>query len=441
MAKKQTESTSENQQRQTRKDILKARKLSEQTRQVRIGVGIVASILLLIVLFGLINELAIQPNRPVADVRGETITLREWQQRVRYERAQLIILLENQLEAFNGDVGVIQQFSGQAITQLLDAEGFGQGVLDAMIDEQLIRQAAEARGITVTDEEVQTEFEAIYNYFGGDSPTPFPTPTQTIMPTPSITPIPTAVITEVLPTATPFPTPTAGPTSTPRPTATPVSLEAFQEQSGEFLAQLAEFGIDETLFLETIRTSIYRDKLVEALSEEEALATEAPHASFFVLSFDTEEEANEALAVVEAEGYLSAWNQIRSTPFDPESESTADATEVPWRSQETIEGTAFAEVAELVFELPLNEPSGIVVEELDEDNSRYYIVMVSGREIRPLSEGEYQQNQQELLTAFLASQTDVERTTNSLNRAPRQPVLDPLFLAPPTATPPAAGGS
>lgn len=435
MAKKRNQDNDAVNRRQTRKDVLKARKLNEQTRQIRIGVIVVAVLIVAILAFAAINELFIQPGRAVAEVEGESISLREWQNRVRYERAQLIILLENQLEAFGGDVGIIQQFSGQAILQLLDEETFGQTVLDAMIDEVKVRHAADERGITVSQADIDAEIGQIYNFFDGELPTPRPTATETIMPTPSLTPIPTQVITEVLPTQEPLPTATLGPTSTPGPTATPVTQESFDEQYGDFLSRLDEFGIDDATFRSTIENSIYRERLADAIAEEEALATSAPHASYFNLAFGTEEEANEALAMIEADGFLTVWNTIRSLPVDPESESTADASEIVWRTEEAIESIAGGLIAETVFNAPIDTPTEVLSEEVDGVTS-YYILMVSGREERPLTESQIAQNKQERLASFLANRLDIQRFTSVyLGRAPRQPILDPLFLAQPTATP------
>ncbi|MCB0057855.1 MAG: SurA N-terminal domain-containing protein, partial [Caldilineaceae bacterium] len=206
MAKKQTE-IPEVAGRQTRKEELRARKQQQQLRQVKIAVGIVLGLLVLVVLVGVITEFFIVPNRAVATVDGEPIALRDWQERVVFERAQRIIFLENQYEAFAGDVGIIQQFAGQTIVDLQSPEVLAQDVLDSMVDETVIRQEAEARGITVTDADVDARIAEQFNFFGGESPTPVPTGTATAVPTPSLTPIPTPVITDVVPTSTPFPTP------------------------------------------------------------------------------------------------------------------------------------------------------------------------------------------------------------------------------------------
>lgn len=437
MAKKRQQQENTSEQRVTRKEILRKRRYREQTRQLRIGVGIVAALLALLFIIAIINEYAIAPNRPVAVVRGEEISLADWQDRVRFERAQRIIFLENQLEAFGGDVGIIQQFYGQLMQELLDADGLGQTVLNQMVDEVIVRQAAQARDVFITPEDVDQAIAENYNYFGGESPTPIPSPTATIEPTPSITPIPTQVITDVLPTNTPFPTQEPGPTGTPPPTATPVSEEVFREEYGEFLSQLRGYGVKEETFRKAVEAQLYLERLTELLSA--AMPKEAEKVSFFLLSFGTEEEALEAQALIESEGYLAVWNQIRSLPFDPESTATADASEILWRSRPATESSVGADVAAAAFELPLNTPSDLIVEELDGEPVAYYLLMVTGREVRPLTAAEIQQNEQQLVTNFIADQQtgEVEFTNYDAGRAPSSPVLDPLFLQPqPTATPP-----
>lgn len=437
MAKKRREKENLDSQRQSRREILRQRKLNEQKKQVRIGVAIVGGLLAIVFLVAIVNEFFVAPNRPVAVVQGENITLQEWQNRVRLERAQRVVLLENQLEAFGGDVGIIQQFSGQIMVDLQDADGLGQNVLNTMIDELVIRQAAAARGITVTDEDVSREIGELYGYFGGGLPTPEPEPTETMMPTPSITPIPTQVITDVLPTTIPIPSPTAGPTFTPQPTATPVSEESFNEQYSEILTRLVDLGADEVTYRESVRSQIYRELLQEALVEETGLSSEAEHVSFYLLSYGSEEEANEAVAMIEADTFLNVWNEVRSVPFDPESTSTGSATEVVWRSRTALANSVSPQVADAVFALPLSTPSDLIVSPIDEETSQYFIAMVSGREIRPLSANEIQNAEQENLASFVSLQQveQVELTGYDRGRVPTQPVLDPLFTQPPTPTP------
>ncbi|GJM39797.1 MAG: hypothetical protein DHS20C20_00790 [Ardenticatenaceae bacterium] len=436
MAKKQ-ESTTTSEQRQTRKEVLLARKQAQQTRQIRIGVAIVGGLLLVVFLAAVINELIIAPNRAVAIVNEEEISLRDWQDRVEFERAQRIILLENQLEAFQGNVGIVQQFAGQTINELFQTEQLGQAALNQMIDEVIIRHAAEARGITVTDADVQQEIGETFSFYDGGLPTPFPTATSTTEPTPSITPLPTAVITEVLPTNTPFPTATLAPTTAPAPTATPVSAEAFQQEFSDFMTQFEDLGVSEELYREIVRTQIYRERLLEVLIEEDELSDEAEQVSFFVLQFNTEEEANEAAALVDAGEYLDVWNEIRSIIPDPESGSTAVASEVLWRTQEATVSSFGVEVAEAAFDLPVGEPSGVISRTVDAQTTRFYLIQLSGKEVRPLSETEFQTVQLENLATFIDEElgSGLTLTEYDRGRTPTNPVLDPIFTTPPTATP------
>ena len=428
MAKK-NETTTTDAQRVSRKEVLVARKQAQQTRQIRIGVAIVGGLLLLVFLAAAINELVIAPNRPVAVVNEQEISLQEWQDRVVFERAQRIILLENQLEAFQGNVGVVQQFAGQAINDLLQTELLGTNALNQMIDEVVIVQAAQARGITVTDAELEEEIGQTFNFFGGELPTPFPTPTATIEPTPSITPIPTAVITEVVPTNTPLPTVTVGPTNTPAPTATAVSAESFQQEFGDLIAQFEALGVSEAQYREIVRTQIYRERLIEALTEEQELSDEAEQASFFVIQFETEEEANEAAGLIGASDYLSVWNEIRSIVPDPAAPSTSQASEILWRTQDAVATSLGPEVAEVAFDLSIGEPSELISRTVDAETTRYYLIQLSGKEVQPLSDSELQTLELENLAAFIDTQLtgNLTLTEYDRGRTPTSPVLDPLF--------------
>jgi len=286
MAKKpQTTPESEAQQRQSRKEMLIARKHERQLRNIRIAVISIGVLIALVIGIALVNEFLITPGRAVATVGDTQIPLRDWEARVKFERAQRIIFLENQLESFGGDVGIIQQFAGSIINELFDSETMGQDAINAMANEVVMCQALEERGIAITEADIQARIGEAYAFYGeGVSPTQPPDPTATIQPTPSLTPIPTAVITEEVPTLTPFPTPTAGPTATPAPTATPVSEEEFLTQYTDFMAQLSDLGVSEATYRSIIRSQLCSEQLTEVLTEERAISRVAPQASIFLIS-------------------------------------------------------------------------------------------------------------------------------------------------------------
>ena len=441
MAKKPTTTPSdEAQQRQSRKDLLIARKHERQLRNIRIAVIAIGVLIALVIGVALINELILTPGRAVATVNDTQITLREWEERVKFERAQRIIFLENQLEAFGGDVGIIQQFAGNVINELFDPETMGQDAINTMANEVIMCEAIDERGIVITEDDIQNRIGEAYAFYGeGISPTQQPNPTATIQPTPSLTPIPTAVITEAMPTLTPFPTPTTGPTSTPFPTATPVSEEEFQTQYGDFMAQLADMGVDEATYRSIVRAQLCSDRLTEVLTEERGVSRIADQASIFVIEATTEESANEAQALAQSEGFLTAWNTISSRPDDPEAteEPETNAYELLWRTQTNLEATIGPEAATAAFELGIEEPSDIILVENSDGTSSYFLIMVSGREERELSESDFQTRQSETLQSFIDEQLTGNLQINDMwrSRVPTLPALDPKFLAAPTATP------
>ena len=438
MAKKR-EQPDDGRQRQSRKEILIARRQERQNRQVMLAVLAIVVLIGIVILVGVVNEVLLKPSSPVASVNGNELSMREWQERVRIQRAQLIIGLEDLADNFSQDIGQVQQFAGQQISLLEDSQTLGQLVLDQLIDERLVQEAVAERGLSISDVDVQKEIEESFSYFGGELPTPFPTATETVMPTPSLTPIPTSVITEVVPTNTPMPT-VEIPTGTPFPTATPVTLDSFLESFAETINEFSELGVNEEAFRELVRAQLYQELLRDTLAEEEGLAEEAEHASFFYLSFATEDEADQAVNDIENDDFLTVWNTVKSEALIPDEDSTSIASEVLWRTQSDLEEFFSEELAETVFDLPLDEPSSVIVVPAfsEEGTDQYFIVLVSGREIRPLSEGALRTAKEELLTVWLEEQRlgDVEIFERWRANVPQRPILDRRFLQPPTPGPP-----
>ena len=165
----------------------------------------------------------------------------------------------------------------------------------------------------------------------------------------------------------------------------------------------------------------------------------APQASIFVITANTEEEANEVQAQIEADGFLTAWNTIQSRVDDPEATEapTTQSFELLWRTQDALASSVGTDVAAAAFELPVDEPSDVIAVDNGDDTSTYYLIMVSGREERELDESEYDTRRQELVQTFADEALTGNLQLNELwrSRVPTLPVLDSKFLAAPTATP------
>jgi hypothetical protein len=433
MAKKNQKVEETAAERQSRKEVLRQRKQQEQLRTIRIGAIIIGILLASVILFALVNEYIISPQREVATVADERITLQEWQDRVQYERAQRIMNLEDQLAMVNNDVGMVQQFSGQTINELRDYETLGENVLDTMARERVVLQALKDRGIEITDEEIQQRIEETYNYFGGESPPLNPTPTDEPQPTPSVTPIgyeETAIEGEATPV----------PTSGPVPTATPVSSESFQQEYGDLISRLNAFGVNESLYRTLVGGSVAAERLLDILAEEQNLPSEDEQASAFLLVFGTEEEAQNALNDIMDSDFLTVWNTINSTPTDTADAAAvpASASEILWQTQDGIANTYGPDIADAVFNTPLNQPSQIIQVTGSDGTTFFVITDTTGKEVRPLSESELRTRKIELLTAYIEDKMnsdEVQIGTYWRSRVPTHPILDPKFLASATATP------
>lgn len=442
MAKRKEEEQTENV-RPSRREILRERRAAQQKRQFQLIVGAIVGVLALIVLVGVVIEFIIVPGQTVAVVKDQEISMRDWQEQVRYQRAQLIVSINEQYELFYDAeaedpaaaeaqaIQTVQQFSQQQISLLtVNYQLLGQFVLDRMAEDILIRQAAEERGITVTEEEIDEAVGERFGYYGGGLPTPRPTSSPSPEPTPSLTPIPVEGAAEATETVVEEPTEPAEPlpTNTPLPTSTPVSEESFQEQLTEQLNSLDSEGANTDLYRQEVEAFLYRERLGKELFIEQELPRVEDHVSAFILTFQTEEEAGQAVADIEDSDFLTVWNRIRSTPPDPEAEtpSTAQATEILWRTQEQYENQfTMGQFVPALFDLEVGETSELIVD--SQGNTPVWVIaQVSGREKRELDEFTISQREQDALTQWLEEQKaeGVEIFENWRSRVPRQPALD-----------------
>jgi len=209
---------------ETRKQAHYRRKDAAANRRLMIGLGTVAALLIILIGAGLIQELVLKPNQPVATVNQARITSEDYRKRVLFDWYQS----NNQVE---------------------DPQGSSVQVLDQMIEEELIREEARQRNIAVSPDEV-TEF--IETQFGYLRNPPTPTPLPAVSPTPL-----------------PSPTPGGSPTPTPAPTPTPISLEAYQSAYKSYMERLnTATGFKEADFRALAELDLLRQKLYDAVTAD-----------------------------------------------------------------------------------------------------------------------------------------------------------------------------
>jgi peptidyl-prolyl cis-trans isomerase D len=293
----------------TKKHIARLERERRQTNLIRwIAVGIVVIVLGLIG-YGYLNTNYLQKIQPVAKVGEDKLTTAQFQARVRLQREQIInqyIQYTQFGQMFGMDVtSQLQQMEAQLSAE--SAESLGQAVLDAMIDETLIRQEAARRGITVSEVEVQERVESAFGYFPNGEPTATSTPTEVTLPTISpkqaaivtitptatleltpagtetSTPLPSATLdltttatatleptATLTPTATAVPTQTAtpAPTSTPEPTATPLTKEGFDESFTSSMDVFTGLGFTEADYRKLVEADILRQRLYDIVTAD-----------------------------------------------------------------------------------------------------------------------------------------------------------------------------
>lgn len=294
--------------------------------------------LVLAVMFGiaLFNEQVIIPNQAIASVGGEAITVQQFRDRFRFEQITIANRLNNdaaQLQAFGMDPN--QYFSQNEpyrtfLNEINFPDQLGQRVLQDMINDLLVEQEARRLGISVTQDDVQTQI----NQFFGFDPTrvamtgmdPTPTVEPTVTPTPFVSPTPSATPTPTQPpTATPTPDPeaTAEATvdSTPTfelPTATPMPTQSIEDQIRQFEQNVRDYnlsirqatGIGQNVIDDSFRRQALQDAVANYLLGEEKKTTYVRLRHILVA---TREQAQDVIAALKAGESFSALAAAVST--------------------------------------------------------------------------------------------------------------------------------
>ena len=373
--------------------------------------GILAAVILLLV-YGWLDINYLQLNRPVAKVGDAEILTRDFEARVRLQRQSLL----NQY----GQYKQYEQFFGMdfsAQTQQIEAqlavpESIGQSVLEQMIDEELIRQEAAKRGITVSEEELNETVQAGFDFFPNGTPTPSVTPTEieypdnspeifklvtatlqftataeststaTAQPTvdstatvePSATPTQTATATVTL---EPTVTPTSGPTETPFPTSTPITQEGYEKMLADTDKNLGKLGFDEGYYRSFYENLLLREKLMEAITADVSPTEEQVWARHILV--EDEETAKDIIKRLQnGEDFAELARELSADPG-----SGAQGGDLGWFGK----GMMVPEFETAAFAL---EKSGDITTEPVQSNFGFHIIQLMGKQQRPLSADQYQ---------------------------------------------------
>ncbi len=263
--------------RMTREELSRHEREVRAQRWLLMGIAGLVVLVIAVVAFGWWNVYVAKGSETVASVGGQSITLDAYARRLDFQRKnaeQQLQLMQAQYQANASNASIAQLYQQQIQQLQLGLSLLPDQTLNDMIDEQLVRQEAAKRGITVSQSEIDTE---IKNTFG-DQPTPVPVPTGT--PAPGATP---------QPTVTPSPSPTPGPSPSPVPTAdVQARVSSFLQSSGLTQSELRSL----------IESQLLYQKLQTAIEASVPTSQEQVHARHILVA--TEAEAQAAIKRIKA---------------------------------------------------------------------------------------------------------------------------------------------
>lgn len=361
-------------------------------RWVIIGTGIaIAAVVLLLVVTFVIDQLVV-PNQVVATVDGQNITVAQFQKRVRLERylknQQIVNIIQTYLQFGYTEQQILQQLQSTPpysnwVQQLQVPDQMGLAVIDQLIEDQLVRNAARERGITVSQAQIDDRINEFFGYNPAEfEPTPeatgepSPTPTPTITPTPYVSPTPSPT-----PTITPTPEFTATPSLTPLPTlipsVTPNATEranTFQTQRNDYFRQIRlATGLSDADINEYFEVLALRKALEDSVTAD--LTQQGLFADVRHILVATESEAQDIIAALNAGESFSALARAVST----DTGSGARGGELGWAPVTQY----VKEFADAVRTAELGAVVGPVKSEFG-----YHIIQVRAREDRELDQSQ-----------------------------------------------------
>lgn len=432
-----------------------------QRRFLAVIIGLV--VLSVLVLVGaLVQEQVLIPNQAITTVNGDEIKTEDFQARVRFQRWNSAEQIRELYALVGGDVNALQQYGGDQLTNMLSQLQtptlFGGQVLDDMEDELLLQQAADERGITVDEAEVDRQVDEYMAQTVGlvlpeqetSTPTTVPsvTPTPLVSATPSNTPAPTDTPTPLPtgaastaeatepPVAEPSATPTALLSPTPSATLEQSQIQGTLEKAADSYFDDVQEGSD--VDREVVRQAFYYQALYQAVMDDvtkdtpaEELQVNARH-MLFAFNPDNPQDTTpptdeqRAAAMARAEAAMEALQN--GEPFADLAKALSDDTGsasggggLGWSSPDAYD-PAFGDAT-------LNATLGEIVGPV-ESQYGYHIIQVLGREVRDLTDSQFSTARSEVFTTWLDAQrtaADIERNDNWIDRVPEEPTYNELL--------------
>jgi peptidyl-prolyl cis-trans isomerase D len=411
-------------------------RLHREQRQTRtlIGVAIVViAAVILLIGYGVLDQTVLQLRKPALTVNGESISMREFQVRVRAQR-QALIDQYMQYYQFGLMLGMdpttdqsLSQYLGQISSQLDNSSTIAsQVILDAR-DAILIRQYAEANGIAAAPEEVQQAIHAAYGYYPEGSPTP--TLTAAMLASSTLSSTQLALITPTM-TLTPAPTRTQVPTVTPDLSATPTSVPsltptatAYTEEGFQSNFQLGLDYYSKLEMSEADYRTIYFEDALNRRHVTDLVTADVPHEQDMVWARHILVADEETAKIVRDQLLAGVDFATLAAQYSIDTSNKDTGGDLGWFSK----GTMVAEFENAAWALKIGEISQPV-----QSQYGWHIIQVLGHEVRPLADSDYQNAVNTAFESWLQEQrdaADVVFADDWVNFVPDTPTLQQAFDA------------
>lgn len=366
--------------KQTKKQIAMSRKDARQRRTLLLSIGAVALIIVLILAFGVVQEVILAPAKPVAIVDGAKIRTDVYQDLVTYQRYNQYATISN-LQSSLEQLQTSQQegsdflvsFYEQQLSQLqAQLDAIPDSALDELIDDALIAEKASEEGISVTAAQVDESIQAdLRNAFAQSQ----------------------EVVTDtaVLPTATPIP------------------QDAVDELYNTILGNIT---ISDKAFRGIVQRGLLRESVQELLASE--VVTTGLVVQAQLIQTETEEEAQAAMQRIEGGEDFA----VVATEVSTDTTTAEQGGDLGWVTPGQLASRYGQAVEEQLFDLSPGQMAMV------ESNGMFYVIRVLDRdENGPLPEGVLSQRRNSALTDWLA-----ERRASS--EVPIERLLDPDQIPP-----------
>ncbi len=337
--------------RTTPKEIRHRKRSREQQRTLFLAVGLVIAAIVIILGFGYYRENFAAARSPVAVVNGQSISTRDYQQMVNYQRFNL-------LSRFGGQVD--QQVLADFLQNQVPST-----VLDNMINQVLVEQYAAEAGITVADSEVQQTIERQFG-FTGDVAAPTSPASDAVTTTNS---------------------------------ASPMTRSDFEAAFANFLETLkTQTGLSESKYRNVLRGELLQDKVRKQITADVPATASQVHARHILV--ETEEEAQKVYQrLVGGEDFAAVAEEVST-----DTASAKDGGDLGWFGR----GKMVAEFEDVAFSAPVGE-----INEPVKSQFGYHIIQVLERdENHALSPDQLDQAQQQRYSQWLDEQqsgSDIQR--------------------------------